>query len=73
MGAVASLNSLMAVLAPVIGAPLLALVSHLPPGDWRIGAAVLLLRRAAGRRPLSSPARTSAASAARRGRVHRAA
>ncbi len=38
MGAVSSLNSLMAVLAPVIGAPLLATVSHLPPGDWRIGA-----------------------------------
>ena len=38
MGAVASLNSLMAVLAPVIAAPLLALVSHLPRGDWRIGA-----------------------------------
>jgi DHA1 family tetracycline resistance protein-like MFS transporter len=28
----------MAVLAPAIGAPLLAAVSHLPPGDWRIGA-----------------------------------
>ncbi len=38
MGAVSSLNSLMAVLAPMIGAPLLALVSHLPKGDWRIGA-----------------------------------
>lgn len=38
LGAVASLNSMMAVLAPLIGAPLLALVSHLPPGDWRIGA-----------------------------------
>ncbi len=37
-GAVASLNSMMAVLAPVIGAPLLAAVSHLPKGDWRIGA-----------------------------------
>jgi DHA1 family tetracycline resistance protein-like MFS transporter len=37
-GAVASLNSMMAVLAPVIGAPLLAAVSHLPQGDWRIGA-----------------------------------
>ena len=37
-GAVASLNSMMAVLAPVIGAPLLATVSHLPHGDWRIGA-----------------------------------
>jgi len=38
MGAVASLNSLTAVAAPVIGAPLLAIVSHLPHGDWRIGA-----------------------------------
>ena len=37
MGSVSSLNSLMAVLAPMIGAPLLAMVSHLPPGDWRIG------------------------------------
>ena len=37
-GAVASLNSMMAVLAPAIGAPLLAAVSHLPRGDWRIGA-----------------------------------
>ncbi|HKX41129.1 MAG TPA: MFS transporter [Burkholderiaceae bacterium] len=37
-GAVASLNSMMAVFAPLIGAPLLATVSHLPHGDWRIGA-----------------------------------
>ena len=37
-GAVGSLNSMMAVLAPMIGAPLLATVSHLPKGDWRIGA-----------------------------------
>jgi DHA1 family tetracycline resistance protein-like MFS transporter len=37
-GAVGSLNSMMAVLAPAIGAPLLAAVSHLPHGDWRIGA-----------------------------------
>ena len=37
-GAVASLNSMMAVLAPAIGAPLLVTVSHLPHGDWRIGA-----------------------------------
>ncbi len=54
MGAVSSLNSLMAVIAPVIGAPLLAMVSHLPPGDWRIGApfyfcAVLQAARAAVR------------------------
>jgi DHA1 family tetracycline resistance protein-like MFS transporter len=38
MGAVGSLNSLMAVAAPLFGAPLLGAVSHLPPGDWRIGA-----------------------------------
>jgi len=37
MGAVGSLNSLTAVIAPVIGAPLLGVVSDLPPGDWRIG------------------------------------
>ena len=37
MGAVSSLNSLTAVVAPLLGAPLLTLVSHLPPGDWRIG------------------------------------
>ena len=37
MGAVSSLNSLMAVLAPVIGLELLRWVSHLPAGDWRIG------------------------------------
>jgi len=38
LGAVGGLNSLMAVLGPLIGAPLLAMVSHLPKGDWRIGA-----------------------------------
>jgi MFS transporter, DHA1 family, tetracycline resistance protein len=38
MGSVSSLNSLMAVVAPVIGAPLIAMVSHFPHGDWRIGA-----------------------------------
>lgn len=37
-GAVASINSIMAVLAPVVGATLLGFVSHLPRGDWRIGA-----------------------------------
>jgi len=35
---VGGLNSLMAVIAPVLGAPILAMVSHLPRGDWRIGA-----------------------------------
>jgi DHA1 family tetracycline resistance protein-like MFS transporter len=38
LGAIGGLNSLMAVIAPAIGAPLLTLVSHLPKGDWRIGA-----------------------------------
>jgi DHA1 family tetracycline resistance protein-like MFS transporter len=38
MGAVGGLNSLAAVIAPLIGAPLLQMVSHLPQGDWRIGA-----------------------------------
>jgi len=38
MGAVSSLNGLMAVVAPLLGAPLLAIVSHYPQGDWRIGA-----------------------------------
>jgi DHA1 family tetracycline resistance protein-like MFS transporter len=38
MGAVAGLNSLMAVAAPMIGPPMLGFVSHLPHGDWRIGA-----------------------------------
>jgi MFS transporter, DHA1 family, tetracycline resistance protein len=38
MGAVGGLNSLMSVIAPMLGAPLLTMVSHLPKGDWRIGA-----------------------------------
>ena len=38
MGAISSLNSLMTVIAPAIGAPLLGFVSHYPQGDWRIGA-----------------------------------
>jgi DHA1 family tetracycline resistance protein-like MFS transporter len=38
MGAVSALTSLTAVVAPMLGAPLLAVVSHLPQGDWRIGA-----------------------------------
>ncbi len=38
LGAVGGLNSLMAVMAPPIGATLLTIVGHLPRGDWRIGA-----------------------------------
>jgi MFS transporter, DHA1 family, tetracycline resistance protein len=38
LAAVSSLSSLMAVVAPMLAAPLLAAVSDLPKGDWRIGA-----------------------------------
>ncbi len=38
MGALTSINSIMFVLAPLIGTPLLARVSSLPPSDWRVGA-----------------------------------
>ncbi len=38
MGSVAALSSLMAVLGPVLGAPLMGAVSHLPTTDWRVGA-----------------------------------
>jgi len=38
MGAVASINSVAAVLGPLMGSPLLAAFSDLPHGDWRIGA-----------------------------------
>jgi DHA1 family tetracycline resistance protein-like MFS transporter len=37
MGAVASVNSLMAVFAPAAAGPLLVLISHRPAGDWLIG------------------------------------
>ena len=38
MGAVSSINSVAAVLGPLLGTPLLAMVSHYPQGDWRVGA-----------------------------------
>ena len=38
LGAVSGLNSLMAVIAPMLSAPLLVMVSRLEQGDWRIGA-----------------------------------
>lgn len=37
MGSLSSLASLMVVIAPMFGAPLLAEVSHLPASDWRVG------------------------------------
>jgi DHA1 family tetracycline resistance protein-like MFS transporter len=70
MGAVSSLNSLMAVVAPVFAAPLMATISHLPRTDWRVGApmffcaalqalalvlATVHFRRQARRQPTVSP------------------
>ncbi len=42
MGALSSLASLVAIIAPLAGAPLLAAVSHLPADDWRMGAPFFL-------------------------------
>jgi MFS transporter, DHA1 family, tetracycline resistance protein len=42
MGALNSINSIMFVVAPAIGTPLLASVSHLPPSDWRVGTTFYL-------------------------------
>jgi len=38
MGALNSIQSIMFVIAPAIGTPLLAQVSRLPASDWRVGA-----------------------------------
>lgn len=67
MGSVASLNSLMAVAAPVISAALLGAVAHRPPGDVWIGlpfffcallqtAATVLALRHFARHPGTAPA-----------------
>ncbi len=42
LGTVVAINSLMAVVAPLVAAPIFMAVSHYPVGDWRIGAALLL-------------------------------
>ena len=42
MGALNSINSIMFVVAPAIGTPLLGSVSHLPPSDWRVGTTFYL-------------------------------
>ena len=42
LGATSSINSLTAVIAPVISAPMLMAVSGFPQGDWRIGAPMYL-------------------------------
>lgn len=38
LGSVSAIISLTAVIAPLLTGPILMSVSHLPPGDWRIGA-----------------------------------
>jgi DHA1 family tetracycline resistance protein-like MFS transporter len=38
MGAVSSINSVAAMVGPMLGTPLLAAVSHYPQGDWHLGA-----------------------------------
>ena len=42
MGALSSLASLVAVIAPLAGTPLLAEVSHMPANDWKMGAPFFL-------------------------------
>jgi MFS transporter, DHA1 family, tetracycline resistance protein len=37
MGSAASINSVAAILGPLMSGPLLAMVSHLPASDWRFG------------------------------------
>lgn len=42
MGSLQSIGSLATVVTPMIGATMLAQVSHLPPSDWRIGSVFFL-------------------------------
>lgn len=42
LGSLSSLNSLMAVLAPLVATPLLAQAGRLAPSDWRVGAVYFL-------------------------------
>jgi len=42
MGALSSLASLVAVIAPLLGTPLLAEASHMPANDWKMGAPFFL-------------------------------
>jgi MFS transporter, DHA1 family, tetracycline resistance protein len=37
LGSLNSISSIMGVIAPLVGAPILAAVSGLSPGDWRVG------------------------------------
>ncbi|MGH8853783.1 MAG: MFS transporter [Telluria sp.] len=42
MGSLQSIGSLGVIITPILGTAILATVSHLPPGDWRIGSHFLL-------------------------------
>jgi DHA1 family tetracycline resistance protein-like MFS transporter len=42
MGSLQSISSLGVIITPLLGTAILATVSHLPPGDWRIGSHFLL-------------------------------
>ncbi len=42
MGSLSSIGSLMGVIGPLIGTPILAKVSHLPASDWRVGITFFL-------------------------------
>jgi MFS transporter, DHA1 family, tetracycline resistance protein len=42
MGSLTAINSIMGVVGPLAGTPLLALVGHLPPTDWRVGITFFL-------------------------------
>ncbi|MDF2444807.1 MAG: tetracycline-efflux transporter [Moraxellaceae bacterium] len=41
-GALNAITSVMTVIGPLLSTPLLAMVAHLPPGDWRMGSIYFL-------------------------------
>jgi DHA1 family tetracycline resistance protein-like MFS transporter len=48
LGSLNSISSIMGVIAPLVGTPLLALVSGLPPTDWRAGVTFFMAAIAQG-------------------------
>jgi MFS transporter, DHA1 family, tetracycline resistance protein len=48
LGSLNSISSIMGVIAPLIGTPVLAQVSGLPPTDWRVGATFFVAATAQG-------------------------
>jgi len=48
LGSLNSVSSIMGVIAPLVGTPLLALVSGLPPTDWRVGVTFFMAAIAQG-------------------------